>query len=113
MKYKTEIMAKYVIANIKIPIEMNPDGTYVSLVNHSMIEIQSCNELPPENGNQLLMIQESINKYLESQTQHLHTSDNLDIEPLEPASGISKVGKNTTFRNYTKSNAHRFTMKRR
>lgn len=89
-------MHKYLIANIKIPFQVNADGTSVSMINHSIIQIEPCEELPPENGNQLLMIQESIQKYMDD-----HAS------PEE-----EKREKNTTFRNH-KRPSRRFTMKRR
>ena len=96
-------MSNYVIANIRIPIQVNPDGTTESLMNHSMIDIEACDELPPEIGNQLLMIQDAVQTYLEK-------SKNLP----------KKTGKNTTFKHYTSYNnkhsddfTHRFTMKKR
>lgn len=116
---QTPPTTKYLIANIKIPIQLNPDGTSVSLVNHSIIEIEPCNELPPENGNQLLMIQESIQKYMNSQSQSqtqnpVENEETVEIQNEDvPTHRPIRSGKNTTFRNYVKNNAHRFTSKRR
>lgn len=97
-------MSNYVIANIRIPIQVKPDGTTESLINHSIITIEKCDELPPENGNQLLMIQETVQKYLETSANNLP----------------KKTGRNTTIKNdsnYNKlknnNNTHRFTVKKR
>lgn len=130
MKYKIQMKTtqpKYLIANIKIPIQINQDGTNISLINHSTLHIESCDELPPDNGNQLLMIQESIQKYMNSlkkddiqepETQESapqasapqeHETQELDSLSIQPF----KHGKNTTFRNYAKHNTHRFTSKKR
>lgn len=118
-------MNKYLIANIKIPIRLNPDGTSTSLINHSIIDIEPCDQLPPENGNQLLMIQESVKNYIQSQIQRdeMKPVIKADKEDSRNKEGIlekdkdapspsSNKGKNTTFRNYKKANAHRFTSKR-
>ena len=38
---------KYIIANIRMPIELLQDGTITSLKDHAHIELESCKELPP------------------------------------------------------------------
>lgn len=112
MKYKMS----YVIANIRIPIKVNEDGTTTSLTNHSIISIEPCDELPPENGNQLLMIQESVKKYMQHKQQdgkNKEVQEKEEPEKEQHQSYPKKIGRNTTFKNYSSNNAHRLTMKRR
>ena len=51
-------MNKYIFVNIRTPLEVNSDGSYHVLAERMLINIESCNELPPinrsENDKQLL-----------------------------------------------------------
>ena len=39
---------KYIMAHIKIPIEILEDGQQISHMNRTIIDFDACNELPPE-----------------------------------------------------------------
>ena len=51
-------MNKYIFVNIRTPLEVKQDGSYRVLADRVIINIESCNELPPinrsENDKQLL-----------------------------------------------------------
>jgi hypothetical protein len=59
---------KYIIANIRMPIELLEDGTITSLKDHAHIELESCKELPPiqENMSEVMNIN-NIKLFIEKQ----------------------------------------------
>lgn len=115
---------KYVMAHIRIPIRVNPDNTTESLINHSTIDIGQCDELLPENGNNLQQrIQDSVKKYMAQaqaaaqaqsvQPKAVQVEEVVQFEAESAPSIAKKIGKNTTFKTYSGHNAHKFTIKRR
>ncbi len=61
---KTNSIMKYVIANIKIPIEILPNNTTNPLINRSEIEFSNCDELPPEQSDQNAIIIQKLSQFL-------------------------------------------------
>lgn len=55
---------KYILANIRIPIEINDTGNTKPLLSRSSIEIFKCTELPPENPNYSKDIANKISSFL-------------------------------------------------
>jgi len=57
---------KYIIANIRIPVDIKPDKTFVPLKEHISVEFTETNELPPkqEHGPNYDAVLESFNLFL-------------------------------------------------
>ena len=57
---------KYIIANIRIPVNIKPDKTFIPLKEHITVEFTETNELPPkqENGPNYDMVMDSLNIFL-------------------------------------------------
>jgi len=131
---------KYVIANIKIPIEITENGEQISHMGRSSIEITPCDELPPEQNIDDVdfteMIQQLINneglKTFDSESASLILASDIEFKsaPLRGAALNSPTvinkwnettvtkenlkkkakSKNMSFRRKTGNN-HNFTMK--
>lgn len=59
---------KYVIANIRIPVTIKPDNTFIPLTDHISVEFTEADELPPkkESGPNYDMVMDSLNLFLNS-----------------------------------------------
>ena len=96
--------AKYIIANIQIPLMINSDGTFTIMLDNQTIDFSNYegNTLPvPNNNNLNLQLDDMITKIVMNKTQ---TSINSD----------SHVNKNNlSFKNYKNNKTSRFTNKSR
>jgi len=126
---------KYLIANVKIPMEISENGTYESLTEYLSIDFTHCDKLPEKSQD----LNSSLNSKYKSMIDGIFSNktedDQLDQEtPLvqenpvaqetqlaqeEPIFKLSvllneiaqkKQGKNTSFKNKTK-NKHTFSQK--
>ena len=130
---------KYILANIRIPIEITDTGNTKPLLSRSSIEVFNCTELPPENPNYSKDIANKISSFLNGvsipNTQPPEPEAEPEAEPepepeAEPEpepihnpppqltvlkEEIQQGGKrsqNISFKRYKKNN-HRKTSKRR
>ena len=121
---------KYVIANIKIPIEIMENGEQISHMSRSSIEITSCDELPPEQNIDDVDFTELIYQSLDSQRELLTTDLGTNAQQLINNEELKAIvinkwnettvtkdnlkkktkSKNMSFRRKT-GNKHNFTMK--
>ncbi len=68
---------KYILANIRIPIEITDTGNTKPLLSRSSIEVFNCTELPPENPNYSKDIANKISSFLNGVSIH-------NTQPPEP-----------------------------
>jgi len=59
----------YIIANIKMPIEIKKDGSTVPMINRTEIEFTKSNELPPEKENPNAFVIEKLSCFLNLQKE--------------------------------------------
>ena len=59
----------YIIANIKMPLQIKEDGSTVPMVNRTEIEFTKSNELPPEKENPNAFVIEKLSYFLNLQKQ--------------------------------------------
>jgi len=59
---------KYVIANIRIPVTIKPDNTFIPLTDYISVEFTEADALPPkkENAQNQDMVMDSLNLFLNS-----------------------------------------------
>jgi hypothetical protein len=102
---------KYVIANIKIPIEITENGEQISHMDRSSIEITPCDELPPEQNIDDIDFTEMIQQLINNEEQG-RTAINKWNETTVTKENLKKKvkSKNMSFRRKTGNN-HNFTMK--
>ena len=128
---------KYILANIRIPIEITDTGNTKPLLSRSSIEVFNCTELPPENPNYSKDIANKISSFLNGVSipnthppepepepePEAETEAEPEPEPIHPPppqltvlkEEIQQGGKrsqNISFKRYKKNN-HRKTSKRR
>ncbi len=124
---------KYILANIRIPIEITDTGNTKPLLSRSSIEVFNCTELPPENPNYSKDIANKISSFLngvsipnthppdaepkpeaepETEPEPIHTPlPQLTVLKEEIQQG-GKRSQNISFKRYKKNN-YRKTSKRR
>jgi hypothetical protein len=124
-------MKKYAFANVKIPLEVLPNGNFEVLKEHIQVEFKQCKELPPKQELNMdfssilndLFTQQKMNMNEDNETEI--KIKNLVEEPRqeprqEPEKMIilsseikqnKNVNKNTSFKN--RKNSHNFTNKSR
>ena len=106
-------MTKYVMANIRIPIEITETGEQISHTDRTVVEFTPCDELPPELAQAVddvdftALLQDLLNKE-NKQTDII----NKWSETTVSRDNIKKKNKpkNMSFRKKT-GNHHNFTMK--
>ena len=131
-------LKKYVISHIKIPLEIMPDGSYVTLTDYLSMDFSECTELPemtPEKKTNAMnesnaKLKEMIkNAFKESSTpleNNVSVENNTSLENNVSVDRIivqyndiirkKKRGHNTTFRVISGSestNKQRYTLKKR
>ena len=112
---------KYIIANIKIPIEILENGTTNPLMERCEIGIDNCETLPPENKNNNNLFIEKLNEFINKttyNTQH-NTIENKKVDifhnifvhkdEIKPHTKSHSLV--TTFKNYPTKKINRFTVK--
>lgn len=72
---------KYIIANIRMPIEILEDGTITSLKDHAHIELEYCKKVPPiqENMSDIMNIN-NIKQFIEKEELSYETKIENDIK---------------------------------
>ncbi len=80
---------KYIIANIRMPIEILEDGTITSLKDHAHIELEICKELPPiqENMSEVMNIN-NIKQFIEKQELSCQNKMENDIKDDDEISEV-------------------------
>lgn len=131
-------LKKYVISHIKIPLEIMPDGSYVTLTDYLSMDFSECTELPemtPEKKTNAMnesnaKLKEMIkNAFKDSSTpleNNVSLKNNVSVENNVSVDRIivqyndiirkKKRGHNTTFRVISGSestNKQRYTLKKR
>jgi hypothetical protein len=113
---------KYILANIKIPVIINDDGTTTSLMSRSVVYIEPCTELPPENKEYKKDFSNKINNFLINhkddtpiEIEKSSTPENVELyikkeELIQPPRERSQ---NISFKKYKKISNHRLSNKRR
>ena len=79
---------KYVMATLKIPMEIKEDGSTVSLTQRSEIMFSECNELPPEYPNYQDLVSQKLSHYLAGLTPFSISSLQIDNQSESPRSLI-------------------------
>jgi len=102
---------RYVIANIKIPIEITENGEQISHMGRSSIEITPCDELPPEQDIDDMDFTELIQQLINNEDRQTVTINKWNESTVSKDKLKKKVkSKNLSFRRKTGNN-HNFTMK--
>ena len=102
---------KYIMAHIKIPIEILENGEQISHMNRTVIEFSACNELPPEQDIENIDFTEALQQLLNKEkTEEVIT--NKWNETVIAKERIQKKthAKNISFRKKG-SNNHNFSVK--
>lgn len=110
---------QYVIANIKIPIEILENGSTNPFMERCSIELEKCQILPPENKNNNSLFIEKLTEFINKNTNHNKSENtqtnniisNLFVDKNEIKSRSKPRSLITTFKNYPTKKINRFTMK--
>lgn len=113
---------QYIIANIKIPIEILENGSTNPFMERCAIELEKCEILPPENKNNNSLFIEKLTEFINKNTNHNQnnkpentpTNDiisNLFVNKDEIKSRSKTRSLVTTFKNYPTKKINRFTVK--
>lgn len=110
---------QYIIANIKIPIEILENGSTNPFMERCAIELEKCETLPPENKNNNSLFIEKLTEFINKNTNHnksenIPTNDiisNLFVNKNEIKSRSKTRSLVTTFKNYPTKKINRFTLK--
>ena len=131
--------SKYIYANIKIPIEIEPDGKIKSLREYINIQFTKCEELPEKNQSdvnysfiqnnlnqilsQLQIADKSTDKETASHQESVSASPSAkdDLEPEQNKLTVfaneikteKRETRNTSFKQKSKPAINRYTMKNR
>ena len=118
---------KYVIANIRLPVEMLEDGTMKTHTDRADIQFETCDELPPINQTQNMTafanLQDILTKGTEKGTGQGLEKVEQESEPeltnqlkliinKDELTKEKKRSMSTTFRN-SSSSSHNYTAKKR
>lgn len=105
----------YVIAVIRLPLEVHPDGTFTALKDNVEFEFIPTKELPPKKENGMVLASLELDEILglfkvSSPPDPPDAESNIIIEKLEKR--IKRIrNKNTTFKNHA-GNTHNYSSKR-
>ena len=110
---------QYIIANIKIPIEILENGSTHPFMERCTIELEKCEILPPENKSNNSLFIEKLTEFINKNTNHTKsetapTNDiisNLFVNKNEIKSRSKNRSLVTTFKNYPTKKINRFTVK--
>ena len=123
----------YVMANIKLPLLVKPDGDVMPLIDHISIDIERCDELPEkvDTNDAELSFMEQIKNILSitddpsaisiktaiqdnpANPYEISPTGNIMIFPEEILGTIRPPSQNITLKNYRNTAKHRNTVKRR
>ena len=109
----------YLMANIKLPIEVDKDGTINPMIDHISIDINNCETLPDKVDISIIKTEflEKIKNLLGFEQKQKHSpgeiSDKLIISAEEIGKTQKSKSKNTTFKNYMSKKTYNTTNKNR
>ena len=113
---------KYILANIKIPVQINDDGTITSLMTRSVVYIEHCTELPSENKEYSKEFSNKINDFLKNnKNEEINVIEKLStpqdtelyIKKEELIQPHRERSHNISFKKYKKTINHKLSNKRR
>lgn len=102
----------YVIAVIRLPLEVHPDGTFTALKDNVEFEFIPTKELPSKKENGMVLASLELDEILGlfKVPPKKDAESNIIIEKLEKR--IKRIrNKNTTFKNHA-GNTHNYSSKR-